>query len=121
MRFLQSSILRIGYGALPVTTQAPRTLFEAKKWLFLAIFGQKMRFFGDGGPETLDCLLQNLGKTLFFESSTLKKRYGALQLGAEARRGGFVKWLPCYAGEQVCVYSGVYHEPDPDDVREVGG
>ena len=32
-------------------------------------------------------------------------------LGAEARRGGFVKWLPCYAEEQVCVDSGVYHEP----------
>ena len=42
-------------------------------------------------------------------------------LGAEARRGGFVKWLPCYAEEQVCVDSGVYHEPDPDDVRGVGG
>ena len=23
-------------------------------------------------------------------------------LGAEARRVGFVKWLPCYAEEQVC-------------------
>ena len=42
-------------------------------------------------------------------------------LGAEARRGGFVKWWPWYAEEQVCVDSGVYHEPDPDDVREVGG
>ena len=42
-------------------------------------------------------------------------------LGAEARRGGFVKWLPCYAEEQVYVDSGVYHEPDPDNVREVGG
>ena len=42
-------------------------------------------------------------------------------LGAEARRGVFVKLLPCYAEEQVCVHSGVYHEPDPDDVREVGG
>ena len=42
-------------------------------------------------------------------------------LGAEARRGGFVKWLPSYAEEQVCVDSGVYHEPDPDDVRGVGG
>ena len=28
-------------------------------------------------------------------------------LGAEARRGGFVKWLPCFAEEQVCVDSGV--------------
>ena len=27
----------------------------------------------------------------------------------------------CYAEEQVCVASGVHHEPDPDDVREVGG
>ena len=42
-------------------------------------------------------------------------------LGAEARRGSFVKWLPSYAEEQVCVDSGVYHEPDPDDVRGVGG
>ena len=31
-----------------------------------------------------------------------------------------MEWLPCYAEEQVCVDSGVYHEPDPDDVREVG-
>ena len=42
-------------------------------------------------------------------------------LGAKARRGGFVKWLPCYAEEQVCVDSGVYHESAPDDVRGVGG
>ena len=42
-------------------------------------------------------------------------------LGAEARRGGFVEWLSCYAQEQVCVDSGVYHEQDPDEVREVGG
>ena len=41
--------------------------------------------------------------------------------GAEARRGGFVEWLPCYAKEQVCVDSGLYHESDPDDVREAGG
>ena len=42
-------------------------------------------------------------------------------LGAEARRGGSVEWLPCYAEEQVCVDSCVYHEPDLDNVREVGG
>ena len=42
-------------------------------------------------------------------------------LAAEARCGGSVKRLPCYAEEQVCVDSGVYHEPDPDYVREVGG
>ena len=42
-------------------------------------------------------------------------------LGAEARRGGSVRWLLCCAEEQVCVDSGVYHEPDPDDVRGVGG
>ena len=41
-------------------------------------------------------------------------------LGAEARCGGFVEWLSCYAEEQVWFDSGVYHEPDPDDVREVG-
>ena len=42
-------------------------------------------------------------------------------LGAEAWRGGFVKWLPCFSEEQVCVDSGVYHEPDPDNVRGSGG
>ena len=35
-RFFESSTLEIGYGALPVTTQATKTLFYAKKWLFLA-------------------------------------------------------------------------------------
>ena len=35
-------------------------------------------------------------------------------LSAEARRGGFVKWLPCYVEEHVCVDSGLYHEPDPN-------
>ena len=42
-------------------------------------------------------------------------------LGAEALPGGFLEWLPGYAEDQVCVDSGVYQEPDPDDVREVGG
>ena len=37
------------------------------------------------------------------------------------RRGGLVEWLSCYAEEQVCVDSGVYHEPDLADVQEVGG
>ena len=63
--FFESSTLKIWYGALPVTTQAPKTLFWAKKWLFLAIFGQKMRFFCDGGPETLDYLLETLENTFF--------------------------------------------------------
>ena len=42
-------------------------------------------------------------------------------LGAASRRGGFVEWLSCFAEDHVCVDSGVYHEPDPDEVREVGG
>ena len=42
-------------------------------------------------------------------------------LGAKARCGGFLKWLPCYAEEQVCVDSAVYQESVPDDVREEGG
>ena len=61
----ESSTLKIWYGALPVTTQAPKTLFWAKKWLFLAIFGQKCVFCGNGGPETLDYLLQTLQNTFF--------------------------------------------------------
>ena len=43
----------------------PKNTVLGPKWLFLAIFGQKMRFFGDGGPETLDFLLQNLAKHFF--------------------------------------------------------
>ena len=47
---LQNTFLRVQHpenrvGALHLPTQAPKTLFEAKKWLFLAIFGQKMGFF----------------------------------------------------------------------------
>ena len=43
--FFASSILKIGSGALPVTTQAPRALFQAKKWpFFFAIFGRKCVF-----------------------------------------------------------------------------
>ena len=53
---------------------------------FFAIFGQKMRFFGDGGPETLDYLFQNLAKLFFLEPSTLKIGYGALQLTTQARK-----------------------------------
>ena len=80
-RFLESSILKKGYGALPVTTQAPKTLFWANKLLFLA---KNAVFFGDGGPDTLDYLLQNLAKHPFFESSTLIIGYGALQLTTQA-------------------------------------
>ena len=43
--FFESSTLKIGWRALQLTTQAPKTLFWAKTWRFLAIFGQKMRFF----------------------------------------------------------------------------
>ena len=38
---LESSTLKIGCGALQLTTHAPKTLFWAKKCLFLAILGQK--------------------------------------------------------------------------------
>ena len=58
----ESSTLKIGYGALQLTTQAPKTLFWATKWHFLPIFGQKMRFFCDGASETLNNLLQNLAQ-----------------------------------------------------------
>ena len=51
---------------------------------FFGHFWRKMRFFGDGGRETLDCLLQNLAKHFFCESSTLKIGYWALQLTTPA-------------------------------------
>ena len=60
------STLKIGWRALQLTTQAPNTLSWAKKWLFLANFGPKMRFFGDGGSEKLDYLLQNLTNHFLF-------------------------------------------------------
>ena len=43
--FLESGSLKIGYGYLQLTTQAPKALFQATKWHFLAILGQKMRFW----------------------------------------------------------------------------
>ena len=42
---LESSILKIGRGAIHQSTQAPKTLFLATNWHFWAIFGLKMRFF----------------------------------------------------------------------------
>ena len=50
----------------------------------LAILGQKMGFFGDGGSKTIDNLLQNLAKHFFLESSTLETGWGALQLTTQA-------------------------------------
>ena len=82
--FFESSTLKIGWGGLQLTTQAPKTLFWAKTWRFLAIFGQKCGFFGDGGSKTIDNVLQNLAKHVFFESGTLKIGYGALQLTTQA-------------------------------------
>ena len=41
-------------------------------------------FFADGGSETLDNLLQKIAKQILFDSSTLKIRWGALQLPAQA-------------------------------------
>ena len=49
----ESSTLEEGYGSLQLTTQAPKMMFKAKKWHFLAIFGTKCGFFCDGGSERL--------------------------------------------------------------------
>ena len=70
--FFESSTLKIGWGALHLPTRAPKTLFWAKKWLFLAIFGQKMQFFGDDGSKTLDNLLQNLAKHILLSPAPSK-------------------------------------------------
>ena len=43
--FFESGTLKIGWGALHPTTQAPKTLFYAKNWHFLAIFGLKNAVF----------------------------------------------------------------------------
>ena len=60
--FFYSSTLKIGWGALQLPTQAPKTLFRAKNGIFFAILGQKMQFFRDGGSKTINDLLQNLAK-----------------------------------------------------------
>ena len=70
--FLESSTLKIGLGALQLTTQAPETLIQAKKCLFLAIFWQKMRLFGDGVSKRLDNLLQKLAKHVFLSPAPSK-------------------------------------------------
>ena len=62
----------MGGGGLQLPTQAPKTLFQAKKWLLLAIFWQKMGFLGDGGSETLDNLHQNLAKHIVLSPAPSK-------------------------------------------------
>ena len=74
--FLSSKTLKIGWGALQLPTDAPKTPLLAKKRLFWAIFGQKMRFFGDGGSEKLDDLLQNLTKHVFLKHCFPQKIFG---------------------------------------------
>ena len=44
---------------------SPKNTALGKKRYFLAIFRRKMRFFGDGGSEKRDNLLQNLAKHVF--------------------------------------------------------
>ena len=63
--FFDSSPLKIGWGALHLPTQAPKSLFWAKNGIFWQFLGQKMRFLGDGGSKTIDNLLQNLAKHFF--------------------------------------------------------
>ena len=65
-RFCDSGTFKIGWGALQLPTQAPKTLFWEKKAFFLAILGQKMLFFGDGGSKIIDDLLQYLAKHFLF-------------------------------------------------------
>ena len=60
-----------------MTTQAPKTLFWAKKWLFLA---KKCVFLVVAALKPLIVCSTKPCKTLFFEPSTLKIGYGALQL-----------------------------------------
>ena len=62
--FFESSTLIIGYGALQLTTQAPKTRFKAKKMAFFGhVWAKNAVFFGDGGSETLDNLLQKIAYT----------------------------------------------------------
>ena len=44
-RFFDSSTLKIGWGALQLPIQAPKTLFLAKKWHFFGHFGAKNAVF----------------------------------------------------------------------------
>ena len=85
---LQNTFFRLQHpqkrvGGPTTAHSGPKNTVFGKKWHFLAIFGQKMRFFGDGGSKTIHNLLQNL-ETLCFESSTLRIGWGALQLTTHA-------------------------------------
>ena len=44
----------------------PKTTVLGQKLAFFGHFWPKNAFFGDSGPETLDCLLQNLAKHFFW-------------------------------------------------------
>ena len=50
----------------------PKNTVLGQKWAFLAIFGQKMRFIGDGGSKTIDKLLHNLAENVFVSPAVSK-------------------------------------------------
>ena len=82
-RFLESSTLKIWYGALPVTTQAPKKLFWAKNGFFPPFLAKKCVFFVMAALKPL-IICSEPCKTHFSESSNLKIGYGALQLTTQA-------------------------------------
>ena len=58
---VQHSQNRVG-GPTTDHSRPKNTVLGQKNGSFLAIFGQKMGFFGDGGAKTLHNVLQNLAK-----------------------------------------------------------
>ena len=68
--FFECSSLKIGWGALHPTTQAPKTLFEAKKWYFLAIFWVKNAVFFVLAARKHFITCSNILRAMFFEART---------------------------------------------------
>ena len=73
--FFDSSNLTIGWGAPQLPTQAPKTLFWGKNGIFWRFWGKKCGFWVMAAPKQ---------SITFFESSTLKIGWGALQLTTQA-------------------------------------
>ena len=78
----ESSTLKIGWGALQLTTHAPKTLFYAKKVFFCPFWGKKCGRLVMAAPKHWITCSKNLQNT--FLSSTLKIGCGALQLTTQA-------------------------------------
>ena len=84
--FCESSTLKIGYGALEVTTQSPETLFQAEDGTFQP---QKCGVLVMAALKHLVAYSNTLQTPFSFESSRPNIGYGALKPATQASKTPF--------------------------------